>query len=429
MRTLIELAQSGKITPLMRQIAKQEKIPPKNLAKLIANGKVIVPQNSHNCLKNPCGIGKNLRVKINANIGTSPDQINIKTELLKLKIAIRFGADTVMDLSIGGQIEKIRRLILKKTSVPIGTVPIYEAAINAEKKHGTFLKMTKDDLFDVIKEQAKNGVDFFTLHCGVTKKTLKTLDENPRRLGIVSRGGAILANWITKTKKENPLFEYFSDILQIVKKYDVTLSLGDGLRPGSILDATDKSQIEELKLLGILAKKTHRAGVQVMIEGPGHIPINQIKRNIELQKQYCHDAPFYVLGPLVTDIGIGYDHITAAIGSSLAATYGADFLCFVTPAEHLKLPGLEDIKLGVIASRIAAHSADLARGNNNALKKDELMTLARGRRNWIKQINMSLDPQHTRAQRLNSKSKIDDACTMCGKFCSIKLMEQCLKRA
>ncbi|MFH2139120.1 MAG: phosphomethylpyrimidine synthase ThiC [Candidatus Omnitrophota bacterium] len=429
MKTLIESARAEKIIPLIKTVAKKEKIDPNKLARLIAQGKVVIPANSTRYVKTPCGIGKSLLVKINANLGTSPDKSNNKDELKKLKTAIHFGADTVMDLSVGKDIVKTQKLLIKHSTVPLGTVPIYEAVVNAEKRRGSFFKMTKDDIMDVLISQAKNGVDFFTIHSGITKKTLLILKKNPRLMGIVSRGGALLASWISKNNKENPLFEYFDDVLDLAKRYDITLSLGDGLRPGTINDATDIAQIAELKLLGNLAQKALKAGVQVMIEGPGHVPLNQIKKNIELQKRYCHEAPFYVLGPLVTDIAMGYDHISAAIGSSLAAAYGADFLCFVTPAEHVKLPDLEDIKLGVIASRIAAHSGDLARGNSIAWEKDKQMSLARKKRDWAKQISLSLDPHKIRVERAKSKAKMKDVCTMCGSFCSMKLMEENSKRA
>ncbi|MBI4845786.1 MAG: phosphomethylpyrimidine synthase ThiC [Candidatus Omnitrophica bacterium] len=424
MRTLIESARANKIPQIIRDLAKKEEIPQKLLAKLVSAGRVVIPLNIKKQISKPCAIGEKMRVKINANIGTSPDNVSLRNELKKLKIAEKFGTDTIMDLSIGGDISKIRKQILNHSNVPLGTVPVYEAAVKAIKKNGDFIKMRKDDILEVISSQAKDGVDFFTIHCGVTRKTLETVKKHPRLMGIVSRGGAILARWIKKNNQENPFFEYFDDILKIVKQYDVTLSLGDGLRPGSILDATDKAQIDELKLLGFLAKKALHEGVQVMIEGPGHIPLNQIQKNIELQKRYCNGAPFYVLGPLVTDIGVGYDHISAAIGSAVAAAYGADFLCFVTPAEHIKLPNENEIKLGVIASRIAAHSGDLARGNAAAFAQDRLMSLARKQRNWNKQIKMSFDPQKTKLQRLECKTKTNDVCSMCGEFCSIKLMEQ-----
>ena len=423
MKTLIELTQTGKTTALLRRVAKNENVSVKNIAKLVAHGKVVVPANCLRLIRQPCAIGKTMSVKVNANIGTSTERGDTRKELAKLKTAIEFGADTVMDLSVGGDLKKVRQTLLQHSRVPLGTVPIYEAAHAAIKKYGSFAKMKKDDMLDVISSQAREGVDFFTIHCGVTKKTLRTLQKNPRLMGIVSRGGAIIANWIKKNKKENPLFEHFDRIISIAKQYDITLSLGDGLRPGSVLDATDKAQLDELKLLGSLARRAQNAGVQVMIEGPGHIPIHHIKKNIELQKRFCHQAPFYILGPVVTDIGLGYDHITAAIGSAIAAAYGADFLCFVTPAEHLKLPDVADIKLGVIASRIAAHSGDLARNNTQAWKKDTLMSLARKKRDWNKQIALSIDPQKTKTSRLRSQPRVKDVCTMCGNFCSIKLME------
>ncbi|MBU0633834.1 MAG: phosphomethylpyrimidine synthase ThiC [Candidatus Omnitrophica bacterium] len=429
MKTLLELTRKGKCPSVITKLARQEKIPPRTLVRLIAQGKAVIPANPRHKVKNPCVIGKNLRVKINANIGTSPEQSNIKNELKKLKVALRFGTDTVMDLSTGGDLQAIQKLILKHSTVPIGTVPIYETAICAEKKYGTFLRMTKDDILSVIEQQAKNGVDFFTIHCGITKKSMQLLERAPRKLGIVSRGGAIIAAWMKQNKSDNIFYTHFDEILKIAKRYDVTLSLGDALRPGSILDATDAPQLNELKLLGKLAQNAKRSGVQVMIEGPGHIPLNEIKRNIELEKKYCHNAPFYVLGPLVTDSALGYDHIAAAIGSAVAAAYGADFLCFVTPAEHLKLPDLEDIKLGVISSRIAAHSADLARGNNCAWKKDAMMTNARLKRDWKKQSSLSLDPEKALKERAKSLPKLKDVCTMCGRFCSIKLNEKSFKQA
>ncbi len=423
MKTLVDIARSGKSTPLIDKIAKKEVIDKKLLIKLISEGLVVIPANKKRKLESPCGIGKMMSVKINANIGTSPDNIDLKGEIKKLKTAIDFGADTVMDLSVGGNIGKILNSILANSSVPIGTVPIYQATIKAKNKYGTFLKMSKKDIFNVLRVQAENGVDFFTIHCGITKKTLKSLDDNPRLMGIVSRGGAMTASWIKQNKQENPLFEYFDDVIKIAREFDITLSLGDGLRPGTILDATDKPQIAELKLLGMLAKRAQKSGVQVIIEGPGHVPINQIEKNIKLQKKHCHGAPFYVLGPLTTDIGMGYDHISAAIGSGIAAAYGADYICFVTPAEHLRLPDMEDVKQGVIASKIAAHSGDLARGNIQSWKKDKLMSIARQKRKWQEQIAMSFDPKKSKAYRAASTPRVKDVCTMCGDFCSMKLMD------
>ncbi|MFZ2938101.1 MAG: phosphomethylpyrimidine synthase ThiC, partial [Candidatus Omnitrophota bacterium] len=304
-----------------------------------------------------------------------------------------------------------------------GTVPIYEIAVNAQKKKGNFLKFTAGDMLDVLKAQAEEGVDFFTIHAGVTKESLSALNKSKRVLGIVSRGGAIIASWMSSRKEENLFFEHFDKILDIAYEHDVVLSLGDGLRPGSVLDATDKAQIAELKILGELACRAKERFVQVMIEGPGHVPLNQIKRNIVLEKQLCHGAPFYVLGPLVTDVAPGYDHITSAIGGALAASYGADFLCYVTPSEHLRHPSIEDVRTGVIASKIAAHAADIAKGVKGAIDWDRKMSEARKKRDWKKQIKLAIDPEKAKKFRISSKPDLSDVCTMCGKYCSIKIME------
>lgn len=425
--TQLEYARKNIITPLMKKIALSEGIEVKKLARLIKEGKVVIPHNNKHKLETPCAVGCGLRTKINANIGTSPEKSTIKSEIKKLSAAVKYGADAVMDLSIGANITQTRAAILKQSPVPIGTVPIYEIAVNAQKKHGDFLNFGIADILKTLESQAKEGVDFFTIHAGVTKKCLKTLARNKRVLDIVSRGGAIIASWITKHNKENPFYECFEQILDIAYKYDVTLSLGDGLRPGSILDATDKAQIAELKTLGQLAIRAKKRHVQVMIEGPGHVALNQIQKNIELEKKICHGAPFYVLGPLVTDVAPGYDHITAAIGGALAASFGADFLCYVTPAEHLRHPSLEDVKEGVIASKIAAHAADLAKGIKNAFLWDKEMSLARQKRDWKKQIGLAIDPIKARHYRASSKPHIPDVCTMCGRYCAIKLSEKCLK--
>jgi phosphomethylpyrimidine synthase len=308
-------------------------------------------------------------------------------------------------------------------------VPIYEIAVNAQKKKKDFLKFTLDDMLAVLEQQAKEGVDFFTIHAGVTKKSLLSLQRHKRILGIVSRGGAIIARWIEAHKKENPFFEYFDDILDIAWKYDVTLSLGDGLRPGSVLDATDSAQLCELKILGELARRARKKAVQVIIEGPGHVPLDQIKKNIALEKQLCRQAPFYVLGPLVCDVAAGYDHIAASIGASLAASYGADFLCYVTPSEHLRHPSVEDVKEGVVAFKIAAHAADLAKKIKSASDWDKDMSLARRKRDWKKQIKLSLDPKKAILYRESSQPHFSDVCTMCGRYCSIKLMEKSLSAA
>ncbi|MFC1675371.1 phosphomethylpyrimidine synthase ThiC, partial [Candidatus Omnitrophota bacterium] len=339
----------------------------------------------------------------------------------------KYGADTVMDLSVGGNLKLIRRRILKKSQVPVGTVPVYEVAVNASKKKKDFLKFSAGDVLDVLNDQAKDGVDFFTIHAGVTRRSLGVLKRNKRLLDIVSRGGAILAAWMKRNSRENPFFEYFDKILDIAKNYDVTLSLGDGLRPGTVLDATDRAQLSELKILGELTLRARRHGVQVMIEGPGHIPLNQIRKNILLEKKLCHRAPFYVLGPLVTDIAAGYDHISASIGAAEAAACGADFLCYVTPSEHLRLPSDSDVREGVVASKIAAHAADIVKGVKLAINRDRDISLARRNRDWKKQISLSLDPDKAASYRRSTRPHPLDVCTMCGEFCSIKVMEECVR--
>ncbi len=421
--TQIEAARRREITKEMRIVAEAEKIPLKSLQKKIAEGKIIIPKNNIHKIKKICGIGRGLRTKVNVNIGLSPDNQNIRDELKKLKVAIEYGTDTVMDLSVDGDIRKIRSLILKESIIPIGTVPIYEAAVNAKKRYGSFLKLKTDEIFSVIELQAKEGVDFFTIHCGVTKNTIKVLKKTKRSVDIVSRGGAILACWMRYNKKENPLYEYFDKVLDIAHRYDITLSLGDGLRPGAISDSTDKAQISELKTLGRLAEKARERNVQVMIEGPGHIPIHHIEKNIRLEKDICKSAPFYVLGPLVTDIAIGYDHIASAIGGALAAAWGADFLCYVTPSEHLRHPTVCDVKEGLIASRIAAHAADIAKGIKNICDWDRKISLARRKRDWKKQEELCIDREKMISYRKRSLSKFCDVCTMCGEYCALKLIE------
>ena len=425
--TQLEYAGNNIITPLMKRIAKDEGLKPRQILNLVKEGKVVIPANKNHLLKKPCGIGKGLRTKINANIGTSTDKSEINDEIEKLVTAVKYGADAVMDLSVGGNLKKIRHEVLRRSPVPVGTVPIYEIAVGAQKKNKHFLKFNIHDILSVLEAQAKEGVDFFTIHAGVTRKSLGALKENRRILDIVSRGGAIIASWMSFHKRENPFYEYFDSILDIAYKYDVTISLGDGLRPGSILDATDKAQLAELKILGELASLAKKDDVQVMIEGPGHVPLNEIEKNIILEKKFCHGAPFYVLGPLVTDVAAGYDHITGAIGGALAASYGADFLCYVTPSEHLRHPSVEDVREGVVASRIAAHAADIVKNVKSAKSWDRSMSIARRSRDWKKQIKLSIDPDKARQYRLSSKPELLDVCTMCGKYCSIKLMDECLR--
>jgi phosphomethylpyrimidine synthase len=413
------------MTSLIQRIAKVELLPVSLIRRRLKEGTIVIPCNRKHRLKIPCGIGLGLKTKINANIGTSTDKMSITEELKKLRVAVKYGADAVMDLSVGGNLKKMRSVVLKNSPIPVGTVPIYEISVNAQKRNGNLLDFSATDMLDVLEGQAEEGVDFFTLHCGVTKKSLAGLKKQKRLLGIVSRGGAIIASWMNLHKKENPFYEYYDQILDIASRYDITLSLGDGLRPGSVLDATDEAQIAELKILGLLALRARRKGVQVMIEGPGHIPIDQIKKNVELEKKFCHGAPFYVLGPLVTDVASGYDHISSSIGGALAASYGADFLCYVTPSEHLRHPSIDDVRDGVIAARIAAHAGDIVKIKKSILW-DKRLSQARKKRDWKKQIELSIDPVKAKEYRLSSKPELSDACTMCGKYCSIKLTQDCI---
>lgn len=419
-----ELLKEAKFINLIRRAARDENIDAQDLSGLIERGHCVITQNIHRKLTKPCAIGKNLKTKINVNLGTSPEKPNLSRELKKLEIALKLKSDAVMDLSLGGDLRKNRRAILSHSCVPVGTVPIYEAAMRAQKRRGSFLKLEKQELFDVLQEQAHDGVDFFTVHCGINRKSVEVFRKNPRILDIVSRGGALLVNWMEKNNAENPLFEYFDEILKIAKTHRITLSLGDGMRPGSILDATDPVQIEELKELGKLTQRARRFGVQVLIEGPGHVPLDQIKKNMELEKEICDGAPFYVLGPLVTDTAVGYDHITGAIGGAFAAYWGADFLCFLTPAEHVRHPSINDTREGIIASKIAAHAADIAKGVPGAIDWDRRMSIARKARDWNSQVALSMDPEKARKYHQTSHPKLKDVCTMCGEFCSIRLIDK-----
>jgi phosphomethylpyrimidine synthase len=422
--TQLEYAKNNIVTPLMKKIGHLEDLGVKVLLERIKEGKVVILNNKKNRVKNPCAVGYGLRTKVNANLGTSTDKSELKDELKKIEVAVKYGADTIMDLSVGGALKKIRRAVLEYSSVPVGTVPVYAIAVNAQNKKGRFSEFTVAEVLEELELQAQEGVDFFTIHAGVTRRALSTLDKHKRILGIVSRGGAILASWMNCHKKENPFYEHFDKILDIAYKYDVTLSLGDGLRPGSILDGTDKAQLFELRVLGELALRAKKRNVQVMIEGPGHISLDEIKENVLLEKKICHQAPFYVLGPLVTDVAAGYDHITSAIGGAYAAAFGADFLCYVTASEHLRHPSIEDVREGVVAARIAAHSADIVKGIKSALRWDREISQARKKRDWRRQLELSIDPDKARRYRTSSKPDLLDVCTMCGKYCSIKLSEE-----
>jgi len=419
-------AKKGIVTPEMREVCATEKIREEDLIERISRGEVVIPKNVLRSRVAVKGIGKGLRTKVNTNIGTSPDLVDLDLEMAKLKVAEKAGTDTIMDLSTGGDLNKIRRTILASTNLPLGTVPIYQAAVETIAERGSITRMDPEKIFEVIHRQAEDGVDFMTVHCGLTQSSLERLRKEGRVGDIVSRGGAFLTCWMIANEKENPLYTQFDRLLEIARKYDVTLSLGDGLRPGCIADSTDRAQIQELIILGELAKYALEYGVQVMIEGPGHIPLKEIEANILLEKKLCHNAPFYVLGPVVTDIAPGYDHITSAIGGAVAASAGADFLCYVTPAEHLRLPSLEDVKEGVIATRIAAHVGDISKGVKEALEWDLKMSKNRRRRNWKKQIELSINPEKACKLREKSKPETDDVCTMCGEYCAIKLIDKAL---
>ena len=415
--TQIESARKSVITPELRAVAKSEDVGIESLMKDVAEGRTVIVKSAlHDCV--PLGIGKNLRVKVNSNIGTSNFCFSMENELEKLKASVKYGADTVMDLSTGGDISAIRKRMLSESKIPLGTVPIYEAIV----RQPDVSKIKEEDFLDAIKAHVDDGVDFITVHCGITQKCIPFL--KPRIMGVVSRGGSFLVKWMLYHKKENPLYTNFDKVVEIAKKHDVVLSLGDGLRPGCLADATDKAQIAELKVLGKLAKFAQDRGVQVIIEGPGHVPLNQIKKNVRMQKKYCNNAPFYVLGPLVTDIGAGYDHITGAIGGTFAA-YLADFLCYLTPTEHLGLPAIEDVVDGVVASKIAAHAADIAHGIKNARLVDDEMSRARSNLDWEKMHALSLNPDKAREIREKTVGKNAEVCSMCGNLCSAKVNKEC----
>ena len=424
--TQLESARKGRITPEMEAAARDERIDVDLLVSRIAAGTVVIPKNVGRKLPSPRAVGEGLRTKVNANIGTSADYPEVKDELVKLEVALDAGADAVMDLSTGGDLAAIRKQIIAKCPVPLGTVPIYEAAVKVASERGSITSMTAEDLFEVIENQAKQGVDFMTLHCGVTRESIRALRDQGRLMDVVSRGGAFLVTWILANETENPLYERYDDILAIARKYDITLSLGDGLRPGCLADATDRGQIQELVILGELAKRARDAGVQAMIEGPGHVPIDQIATNMTIQKRLCEGAPFYVLGPLVTDVAPGYDHITSAIGGAIAGMHGADFICYVTPTEHLGLPTPDDVKEGVIAARIAAHAADIAKGVKGAAQWDQEMAHARKNRDWKRQIELAIDPVKAKKLREQRSSSDDEVCSMCSEFCAIKVVEEYL---
>jgi phosphomethylpyrimidine synthase len=417
--TRIELAKSGTISDEIRKASQLEGITPEKLNEGIISGAITVVRNTQRSI-NPLAIGSGTRIKINANIGTSSSQADIFTEMDKMRISVKYGADAIMDLSTSGDLRAIRKALINECPVAIGTVPLYEMTLRAREKQKSVLQITADDMFEVIEDHCREGVDFLTLHCGVTKQSVQRFKEVNRLAGATSRGGTIIMEWIHCNGKENPLYEQYDRLLDILAKYDVAVSLGDGFRPGALYDATDRVQIEELIILGDLVKRARKRNVGVFVEGPGHVPLNQVATNMQIQKTLCDNAPFYVLGPLVTDISPGYDHITAAIGGAVAGMAGADFLCYVTPAEHLRLPSLEDVREGVIASRIAAHAADVAKGHPGAIEQDHQISRAKIALDWERMISLCVDPDKARQYRQSlPPSENDKLCSMCGEFCAI----------
>lgn len=422
-QTQMEAARKGILTEQIKKVVEKEGIPSEKLMELVAQGRVIIPCNKNHKAIEPNGIGEMLKTKINVNLGTSRDSSDLQLELKKVQKAVDMGAEAIMDLSSFGDTRKFRRLLTGQCPAMIGTVPIYDAVVYY---HKPLIQITPEEWLDIVRMHAEDGVDFMTIHCGINKENAHKFKENKRLTNIVSRGGSIIFAWMEMTGQENPFYEHFDEILEICREYDVALSLGDACRPGCIADATDASQIEELITLGMLTKRAWEKDVQVMIEGPGHMPLNQIAANMEIQKTLCHGAPFYVLGPLVTDVAPGYDHITSAIGGAVAAANGAAFLCYVTPAEHLRLPDVEDVKEGIIATRIAAHAADIAKGIPGAADWDYQMSTARKKLDWETMFSLAIDPEKARGYRESAKPEKEDTCSMCGNFCAVKNMNRIL---
>lgn len=427
MSTVMEEARRGTIPPVVKIAAEEEGVEPEKLSRMVARGLAVVPCNVSGRVEQPVAIGEGLRVKVNVNVGTSVDLCDPSLELEKAKIGLKYGADTIMDLSTGGELDVVRRLLLREVKAPVGTVPVYQAAIEAIREHGSVVDMDEDRLFNVIEKHMRDGVDFVTLHCGVTFDALKALRKTGRVAGIVSRGGAFLAAWMIHNVKENPLYSNYDYILELAGEYDVCISLGDGLRPGCIADASDVPQNLELLTVAQLVERSRAAGVQCMVEGPGHMPIHQIAANVILEKAVCKGAPYYLLGPITTDIATPYDHIAAAIGGAVAGLAGADFLCVVTPSEHLGLPLPEDVKQGVIAAKIAAHTVDLCRLGEKALKLDRAMGRARAELDWSTQFKLSVDPDEARRIYCRVQPK-SEACTMCGEYCVYRILKSYLGR-
>ena len=427
MATQMQLAREGKVTDAMRHVAEEEHVAVETVRERVAQGTIAICANVNHLAQGnfqPRGVGEGLRTKVNANIGTSSTFPEIAPELEKLDEAVKCGADAVMDLSTGDGIDESRRRIIEHSPIMVGTVPLYQATVRSIREHGAVVEMTDDDILETIEAHAKDGADFMTLHCGVTRAAIEAMRAQGRVMDIVSRGGSFIAGWMLHNEQENPLYEHFDDILDICERYDVTISLGDGMRPGCTADATDRAQLTELITLGSLVDRAWRRGVQVMVEGPGHVPFDQIKANMQLEKRLCRNAPFYVLGPLVTDIAPGYDHITSAIGGTLAAASGADFLCYVTPAEHLALPTIEDVHTGVITARIAAHAADLVKNVPGARDWDRKMAEARKELDWKAQMDLAIDPELAREKRGARNPEDEGACSMCGDYCAVEIIHK-----
>lgn len=422
--TQMAAARKGNLTKAMQEVLATERISEEDLLAGVASGKIAIPANHRHFSLIGGGVGAGLRTKVNVNLGVSEDCCNVEAELNKVRRAIELKTDAIMDLSTFGNTRLFRQRAVELSPVMIGTVPVYDAVARYGKEVG---KITVDDFFDVVRMHAEDGVDFMTIHAGLTQMAVQRLRLNPRLTHVVSRGGSLLLDWMHSNDKENPFFEHFDRLLELCREYDVTLSLGDGLRPGSLHDATDAAQIQELLILGELTKRCWAADVQVMIEGPGHVPLNEVVANMQLEKKLCHGAPFYVLGPIVTDVAPGYDHITSAIGGALAAASGADFLCYVTPAEHLRLPDTQDMKDGIIAARIAAHAADIAKGIPGALDWDNAMSAARKDLDWTRMFELAMDPEKAREYRASSQPIDEEVCTMCGDLCAVKRSRRILE--
>jgi phosphomethylpyrimidine synthase len=425
--TQLEIAKSGKISPEMEQAADAENMSAEKIRELIASGRAVLPKNKGHQFAQILAIGEGLRTKVNANIGTSAPCSGLEREITKLEAAVAAGTDSVMDLSTGPDFQEVRQMILDRSPVMVGAVPIYMVATTLRMQGQPLTKMDADELLRSIEIQCAEGLDYITVHCGVTREVIRRLEHYERLMPSVSRGGSILMHWMEKNNKENPLYEDFDALLDIAHTYDVTLSLGDGFRPGTVVDATDGPQVEELIVLGELARRARARGAQVIIEGPGHVPLNQVVANVIMEKQLCDGAPFYLLGPLTTDIAPGYDHITAAIGGAIAAAAGADFLCYVTPAEHLCIPNADDVRAGVIAARIAGHSADIAKGFPGAIERDRQMSVYRRDLNWSGMMSQAIDPDWAK-QRV-SLSSDGETCTMCGELCAVKLSRRSAKKS